>query len=137
MSDAETITTTNPHDTIQRYLQFWNTEPGVEQRELGRRVFNRLVTYRAPIGSRTGIDELATLATGFAEQLGGLTMQARAEPEVHDDCARLRWELLRQGASFAEGTDVLTFDITGRVASVATFLDRAPEGFDPHAQHLT
>ena len=134
MSDIEIFTTT-PSATIERYLEFWNTQPGIEQRELGRRVFNRLVSYRAPIGTRTGSDELVTLAAGFAEHLGGLTMRARTEPEIHNDCARVRWELLRDGEPFAEGTDVLTFDIAGRVASVATFLDRAPDGFDPHAQH--
>jgi len=28
---------------------------------------------------------------------------------------------------------VLTLDGQGRIATITTFLDRAPEGFDPHA----
>lgn len=49
------------------------------------------------------------------------------------DRARLRWEILRVGQSLAEGTDVIVVDDQGRVESVTAFLDRAPEGFDPHA----
>jgi SnoaL-like protein len=131
MTDTNTIPTAT--ETIERYLQFWNSEPGEDQRALGRSVFNHLVSYRAPIGVRTGIDALVELTAEFAEHLPGLAVKARRDPDVHHDRARLQWELTRNGESFAEGTDILTFDADGRVASVTAFLDRAPEGFDPHA----
>ena len=129
MTDTATTPTT---ETIERYLQFWNSGPGDEQRELGRQVFNDRITYRAPIGARTGIDALVELSAEFATHLGGLTMSPRAQPDIHHDCARLQWELHRNGEPFSEGTDILTCDLDGRIVSVVTFLDRAPEGFDPH-----
>ena len=122
-------------DTIERYIQFWNSGPSDSQRELGRGVFNHLVNYRAPIGERSGIDALIALAADFSEHLGSLTMTARSEPDIHHDCARLQWALLRNGEPFADGTDILMFDRDGQVACVTTFLDHAPEGFDPHAHH--
>jgi hypothetical protein len=129
-----TDTNINPiaPETIERYLQFWNTAPGDEQRQLGHCVFNDFVSYRAPIGEHNGVEALVTLAAEFTEHLGSLTMQARTDPDLHHRDARLQWRLLRNGLPFAEGTDILTFDIDGHVASVATFLDKAPEGFNPH-----
>jgi hypothetical protein len=121
-------------ETIERYVQFWNTDAS-SQRDVARHVFNPLVRYRAPIGERHGIDELVSLAADFNEHLGALTLTARHEPEIRDDAARLRWQLLRDGDVFAEGTDILTFDRNGNVAAVDTYLDRAPDGFDPHAHH--
>jgi hypothetical protein len=52
-----------------------------------------------------------------------------------DDRARLRWEILvgPEESSFAAGTDVVQFDEDGRISSVSAFVDRAPVGFDPHA----
>ena len=132
MTNSDTTLTA---EAIDRYVQFWNCGPGDEQRQVGRRVFNELVSYRAPIGAHAGIDALVALSADFAEHLGSLTMRARTEPDIHHDCARLRWALLRNGEPFADGTDILTFDADGRVASVAIFLDRAPEGFDLHGHH--
>ena len=51
-------------------------------------------------------------------------MSPRAQPDVHHDCARLQWELHRNGEPFSEGTDILTCDLDGRIVSVVTFLDR-------------
>lgn len=119
-------------DAVQRYLRFWNADPGEEQRQLATGVFRDDVEYHAPIGVRTGVDELVELSGQFAEHFGDIALRARTEPEVVRDRARLRWELLRGDESFAEGTDVLVVDDRGRIASVTTFLDRVPEGFDPH-----
>jgi hypothetical protein len=65
--------------------------------------------------------------------MGAASFRSRQEPEFHHDRARLKWEIMVGDTSFAEGTDVLAFDADGRIDSVTAFLDRAPEGFDPHA----
>lgn len=132
---VDTMTpTTNPQAAaIERYLAFWNHAPGDDRRRLGRQTFAPDVRYRAPLADRSGLDDLVELAGEFSLELGAITMTSRGEPDLHNDCARLRWELHRDGESFAEGTDVLTFDPDGLVATVTTFIDRPPVGFDPHA----
>lgn len=129
-----TSTTTNPTtETIQHYAEFWNSPPGDSQRALASRVFRPDVTYRAPIGEREGIDGLIALAAELTEHLGAVTMAPRAEPDLHHHYGRLRWDLLRDGETFAAGTDILTFDGDGRITCVTAFVDRPPAGFDPHA----
>jgi hypothetical protein len=132
-----TDTTTTPpiSETVENYLRFWSAGPGDEQRALGNQVFDPDVRYRAPLGERDGLDSLLSLAREFADQLGALTMTARAEPDIHHEYARLPWVLTRGGAHFAEGTDILSFDAVGRVTAVTTFVDQPPAGFDPHAAH--
>jgi hypothetical protein len=130
---TETTTSSPTAEAVQRYLRFWNTSAGEEQEQLAPSVFRDDVDYHAPIGVWVGVDGFLSTGRQFAEHLGDLSFRARTEPDVHHDRARLRWEILRGGESFAEGTDVLVIDEDGRIASVTSFLDRAPEGFDPHA----
>jgi hypothetical protein len=74
--------------------------------------------------------------TQFVDHMGAATFQARESPETHNDRARLKWEIvIGKGESFAAGTDVMVIDTDGLISSVTSFLDRAPEGFDPHAHH--
>jgi hypothetical protein len=134
-NEGATMTgTTSPTRTataVGRYVTFWNTQ-GEEQRALAKSVFSVDVTYHAPVGVQVGADQLIALSDQFAKHLGQLTFRPTTEPEVMRDRARLRWEILREGESFATGTDVIVVDEQGRVASVTAFLDHAPEGFDPH-----
>ncbi len=129
-----TETTTTPSDTIESYLRFWNAPPE-EQRRLGADLFADDVAYVTPIGVRSGVAELAAFTEQFADGVGAYELRARTEPDAHHDRARVPWEILVRGHSFAEGTDVLVTDETGRVTSITSFVDRAPEGFDPHAHH--
>ena len=128
-----TAPTSTTADAVERYLRFWNADPGDEQQRLATSVFREDVGYHAPIGVRVGVDELVQLGREFAEHLGDVAFRARTAPDVHHDRARLRWEILRGDDVFAEGTDVLLLDERGLVEPVTTFLDKAPEGFDPHA----
>jgi len=119
--------------TLQEYVAFWNTSAEDEQRDLATTFADHIV-YRAPIGILTGVDELIGFRNQFAEHSPGYEFRLRTDPQIHHDRARLQWELIVDGTSFATGTDVLELDITGRIAAVAGFLDRAPEGF-AHADH--
>ena len=121
--------------TVERYVRFWNAASPQEQQELAEEVFADGVTYHAVIGVLSGAAELIDFRDRFAQHSPGGELRALDRPDAHHDSARLRWELVVDGGSFAAGTDVLQLDDTGRVARVTTFLDRAPEGFDPHGDH--
>lgn len=124
--------------TIESYVRFWNAEFAGDQDRLARAAFAEDVVYQAPLAVLQTPDSLIGFRNEFAEQLGAVEFRLRAEPDVVGDRARLRWEI-RVGSgfstSFAEGTDVLTFDEQGRVAAVTTFIDRAPAGFEPGGGH--
>lgn len=121
-------------DVVVRYLRFWNAEPA-EQRRTGGELFTEDVSYVAPIGVLAGVEALAAFTEQFVGGVGAYEFRARTEPDVHHDRARLQWEIRVGAASFAEGTDVLTTDGDSRVVSITAFLDRAPEGFDPHSHN--
>ncbi|HEY8455714.1 MAG TPA: nuclear transport factor 2 family protein [Actinopolymorphaceae bacterium] len=127
-----TGTTAQPVATAEAYVRFWNLDADA-QRALGRTLFADDVAQYAPVGVLAGLDALIDFTTQFAEHMGSYEFRARREPEEHHGRIRVQWELVCRGASFAEGTDVLTLDGQGRIATITTFLDRAPEGFDPHA----
>lgn len=132
---TDTTTATTAPGAVDRYLRFWNADPGTEQSRLATEVFADDVRYRAPIGAYDGRAALIEVSRQFAEHLGDVAFRARTEPEFHHDRARLLWEVLRGDESFATGTDVLTFADDGRIAEITAFLDRAPEGFNPHEHH--
>lgn len=133
MTDTTIDTTIDTASAIDGYLRFWNLDPGEEQLRLATDLFALEVTYHAPIGVREGAASLVELSAQFAEHLGDVAFRARTEPDIVGDRARLQWEIIRGDESFAEGTDVIVLDDEGRIETVTTFLDRAPEGFDPHA----
>lgn len=118
---------------VERYVEFWNAETAEEQRVLAARVFTEDVEYHAPVGIMRGVDALIDFRRQFVEHMGSAAVLARQQPERHHDRARLRWELEVGGKSFATGTDILEFEENDRISSISAFLDRAPEGFDPHA----
>ncbi|MBL6279390.1 isomerase [Micromonospora fiedleri] len=123
-------------DTVERYVRFWNTGQSEEQRRLAADTFTEEVSYHALVGVLTGVQALIDFRGQFIQRVGAAVLQRRAAPQIHHDRARLMWEIeLDGGQSFAAGTDVLVFDADGRISSVSMFLDRAPEGFDPHAHH--
>jgi SnoaL-like domain len=115
--------------TIEQYLAFWNAGSSDEQQRLAAATLAEQVSYHAPVRVMHGTDELIAFRNQFAEHVPGYVFRARSEPEEHHDRARLQWELVVHGESFATGTDVMEFDDRGRVRAVVSFLDRAPEGF--------
>lgn len=116
---------------VQRYLEFWNTANAAEQRTLAARTFVAGVGYHAPIGLLAGTEALIAFRDQFADHQPDYVFKARAEPAAHHDRARLEWELVVSGQTFATGTDVLEVDAEGRITSITGFLDDAPAGFDP------
>ncbi|MCW3839074.1 nuclear transport factor 2 family protein [Micromonospora yasonensis] len=122
--------------TVERYVRFWNTGKPDEQQELAAETFTDDVRYHAVIGVFTGRQALIGFHDQFTGHMTDAVFQRRGEPQFHHDRGRLLWEIeVGDGKSFATGTDVLVFDADGRISEITAFLDRAPEGFDPHAHH--
>jgi hypothetical protein len=131
---TENITPNPAKQSVERYVEFWNAASPDEQLHLAATTFADQIAYYAPIGVMRGVDELIGFRNQFAEHSPGYVFRPRSEPETHNDRARLQWELLVSGTSFATGTDVLELDRDGHITAITGFLDRAPEGF-AHADH--
>ncbi|WP_157002705.1 nuclear transport factor 2 family protein [Agromyces laixinhei] len=130
---TETTTPAQDLAAVEQYLKFWNASTSGQRQRLAAETFSEDVAYHVPLGVMHGQKELIGFLGRFAQQLPTYAFVARSQPERHHDRARLQWELMVGNDSFATGTDVLEIDENGRIASVTGFLDRAPEGFDPHA----
>jgi len=120
---------------VERYIRFWNAETPGDQRRLAAETYAEGVSYCTPVGVMHGSEELIGFRDQFAQHSPGYSFRARTAPEAHHDRARLQWELVVDGTTFATGTDVLELDDGGRIVSVTGFLDRPPAGFDPDATH--
>ncbi|MGP4114785.1 nuclear transport factor 2 family protein [Streptomyces sp. 4N509B] len=119
---------------VDGYLRFWNAEAPEEQRRLASATFTDDVEYRAPVGVLSGPSALMGFREQFAGHMGAVVFRARRDPEIHHGRARLLWAIDADGKEpFATGTDVLVLDADGRISAITTFLDQAPEGFDPDA----
>ncbi len=120
-------------DILDRYVGFWNAQSPEDQRRLAASAFADDVEYYAPIGTFTGTQALIDFRNEFAGRMGSVAFNRRHDPQIHHGRARLAWEIeVRDGESFAEGTDVIELGPDGRIRCVTTFLDRAPEGFEHH-----
>lgn len=123
----------NRTQVLDQYVDFWNADSTAEQRRIAAMVFDEPVEYHAPIGLLSGAEQLINFRNQFTDHMGHASLVVRRAPETHHDRARLLWEIqLAGGESFATGTDVISFAADGRISSISSFLDRAPEGFDPH-----
>ena len=136
MTDTTVASSTRNLQAVERYIEFWNADTAEDQRRLASMTFVDDVQYTALIGVLSGPAALMGFRAQFIEHVGAATFQARESPQTHNDRARLKWEIVTgEGKSFATGTDVIVIDADALISSVVSFLDRAPEGFDPHAQH--
>ncbi|SDT11985.1 nuclear transport factor 2 family protein [Actinopolymorpha singaporensis] len=136
-----TDTTTNPaHPTkpphpanaVERYVEFWNAAAPEDQQRLAAQTFAAGVSSRTPVAVMRGVEELVAFRDQFAQHFPDYRFQAREVPETHHERARLRWEIVVGGTTFATGTDVLHLDDAGRITEVTGFLDQPPEGFGHH-----
>ncbi|GAB3754131.1 nuclear transport factor 2-like protein [Microlunatus parietis] len=123
------ITNEAVREAVDTYLAFLNAAAPAEQ------ALTDDVEYAAPVGVLTGPAALIDFRDQFRDHFDAVAVRATEEPETHHDRARLRWEITVGGSRFAAGSDVITVAADGRVAAVTTFLDQAPEGFDPDAHH--
>lgn len=118
-------------EIADRYTAFWNASTDEDQQRLAALTFVDAVEYHAPIGVLTGAQAMIGFRQEFTNHVPTARLVAREVPERHHDRMRFRWEIVvGDEESFATGTDVLELDGDGRISSVTSFLDRAPEGFE-------
>jgi hypothetical protein len=120
---------TDTNKLVEQYAAFWNAADADAQHRLAASTFSDDVSYYAPVGVMRGIDELIGFRNQFAQHSPGYEFRPQSPPQAHHGRARLQWDLVVAGTSFAAGTDVLELDDHGRIAAITTFLDRAPDGF--------
>jgi hypothetical protein len=136
MTDTTVASRNRNEQAVERYIAFWNADTAEDQRRLASKTFVDGVQYAAPIGVLSGPAALMGFRSQFVDHVGVATFQSRESPQTHNDRARLKWEIvIGEGESFATGTDVMVIGADGLISSVTSFLDRAPVGFDPHADH--
>ncbi|WP_454043359.1 isomerase [Cellulosimicrobium sp. Marseille-Q8652] len=130
-----TTTTTTAAAAVERYLDFWNTPDATDRDRLATVTFARDVEHDAPLRRLEGYDAVLGFATELLTHVASHRFEPRAEPDLRDDRARLRWRALSpDGSEFATGTDVLLVRPDGLVSSVTTFLDRPPAGHPAHEE---
>lgn len=130
---TESATTATDTAIVDRYVEFWNAVTDDEQQRLAEATFAEGFRYCAPVADMRTTEGLIGFRNQFAEFQPGYVFRARSAPEAHHDRARLQWEIVIGDERFAAGTDVFVLDEAHRIASVSSFLDEAPEGFDPDA----
>lgn len=135
MTETTTPERIDHEASVERYFRFWNAATPEEQRRLAAETFTSDLEYHAPVGVLVGAQALIDFHDEFVAHMGGASLKRHGEVQAHHDRARLSWEIEVDGREepFAAGTDVLEFAADGRISSISSFLDRAPEGFDPHA----
>lgn len=118
-------------EIADRYTAFWNATTPEDQQRLARLTFVDAVEYHAPIGVLVGAPAMIGFRDEFTSRVPTARLVARRVPERHHDRVRFQWEIVvDDDESFATGTDVIELTDDGRISSVTSFLDRAPEGFD-------
>lgn len=118
-------------EIADRYTAFWNASTDEDQQRLAALTFVDGVEYHAPIGVLTGAQAMIGFRQEFTSHVPTARLVARRVPERHHDRMRFQWKIVvGDEESFATGTDVLELDRDGRISSVTSFLDRAPEGFE-------
>lgn len=118
-------------EIADRYTAFWNASTDEDRQRLAALTFVDGVEYHAPIGVLTGTQAMIGFRQEFTSHVPTARLVARREPERHHGRMRFQWEIVVEDEeSFATGTDVFELDGDGRIRSVTSFLDRAPEGFE-------
>ena len=120
-------------EIADRYVAFWNATDAEDRHRLATMTFTEDVEYHAPVGVLAGTAAMMGFRDEFLSHQPTAALVARRVPERHHDRMRFQWEIVvADDESFATGTDVLELDGEGRISSVTSFLDRAPEGFAEH-----
>ena len=114
-------------DLRTRYLACWDeTDPEVLS-DLLVHSWAQQATYVDPLAQTRGLSELMAVIRAAQQQFPGWRFSPVGEVETHHDVARFGWGLGPADAvPVILGSDVVTLDPDGRIATVTGFLDRVP-----------
>jgi SnoaL-like protein len=121
--------TTNPTtgDLVTRYLACWNeTDPAARATLVGD-TWTADAGYVDPMVAADGPEQITATIGAVQDQFPGFVFTPVGTADAHHDLIRFRWGLGPAGAEpVVVGFDVVRTDASGRIASVAGFLDVVP-----------
>ena len=114
-------------DVAQRYIAAWNeTDPQARQDRVAA-LWATDGSYVDPLADVRGRDQITALIGGVQAQFPGFVFRLAGDVDGHHRQARFSWELgPAEGPAPVAGSDVVTLDDDGRIATVLGFLDRVP-----------
>jgi len=121
------MTQTNPLAVARSYIDLWNEADDAGRKARLAESWAVGARYVDPIMSGEGHDSLATMIAGARAHFPGHSFSLRGTPDGHGSFVRFSWSLApERGEPVAGGTDIVTLDDQGLIASVIGFLDSAP-----------
>ena len=114
-------------DIVDHYLACWNETDPAARRALIERHWADGLRYVDPLVEVTGREQLDATIAAVQAQFPGFAFSAAAGADTHHDVTRFTWNLGPAGDEpVVVGSDVVTTDADGRIATVVGFLDRVP-----------
>lgn len=114
-------------DVRDTYLAAWNETDRAARDALLASGWAATATYTDPMAEARGVDAVSDVIGAVHGHFPGLVFAPLGDVETHHDVARFRWGLGLPGAEpAAVGSDVVTLDTDGRIATVVGFLDQVP-----------
>ncbi|QDW25213.1 isomerase [Pedobacter sp. KBS0701] len=109
-------------DTILTYTSAWNETDRKAILEKISRCWAPAGTYTDRLTDRiTGPEAIADLIISSYGQMGPRTFQVLAEPQVHHQSGRFRWQATRPEGYPIEGMDYFEFDGENRITCIVGF----------------
>jgi hypothetical protein len=111
------------------YFSLWSEPNPERRREAVAAVFTEGATFTGPIVEVKGHDGITGFANQILEHLSGHQFNRTRDVDTHHDVVRWAWEITPgpNQPVFATGVDVCRIAPDGRLASLTTFLDVAPD----------
>jgi hypothetical protein len=114
-------------DVAQRYIAAWNETDPQTRTDRVSALWAADGSYVDPLADVRGREQIAALIAGVQDQFPGFVFRLHGDVDGHHRQARFSWELgPSEGEAPVAGSDVVTLDDEGRIASVYGFLDRVP-----------
>jgi len=112
---------------VDRYIATWNETDPAKRRALIAATFTAAVSYRDPLASSDGFDQVDALIAGVQQRFPAHRFRALGKIDSHGDRLRFQWALAEGDAeALVIGTDVAVLAADNRMQSVTGFFDRVP-----------
>jgi hypothetical protein len=114
---------------IEKYFAIWSEADAERRRALIAQTWTDESTLLGPMVRADGTEGIDGLAAGFLEHFPDHRFRKVGEINTHNDAVRFAWELapVNDGPRIAAGVDFGRIAPDGRLVSVVTFIDQAPE----------
>jgi len=119
---------TNASLIASRYIELWNERNPQRRRDLLSANWTSDAKYVDPLMQGDGHDGIDALVAGVQQRFPDFRFKLISEPNGYGDHVRFSWGLGPDGADAPiKGTDFAVVE-SGRIKSIAGFLDQVPAG---------